>query len=208
MIGTFRKKIEQKKGTALQIKKELNELLSKQMQFTQEVNNTEAAQIIIQIVAQKTQQELEFRLSELCSMALAAVFENPYKLKINFEIKRGKTECKILFERGGEEFDPLFSSGGGAIDVAAMALRITMNLINKPAYRNILILDEPFRFLSEKYHEKASSMLSEISKRLSLQIIMVTHLRGLVHGADKVFHILQNNGVSAVLLNKNNDEKK
>ena len=133
-----------------QVSKDLYTFFKKQEESISEIEVCEEAQIIIQNVAQKTQQELQYRLSDLCSLALKAVFANPYKLTVEFEIKRGKTECKLSFEKNGELFSPMDSSGGGAIDIASMALRIAIWSITSPKTRNTLILDEPFRFLSEE----------------------------------------------------------
>lgn len=197
-IQTLRKCIERKKGQQNQLQIDLQAAKTEKEHIIGEIINTETAQAIIQTVAQKTQEELEYRLSEIVSLALTAVFEDPYKLKVLFVIRRNKTECDLLFEKNGEIFDPISSSGGGAIDVAAMALRITIWSLTQPKPRNVLILDEPFRFLSKEYQIKASTMLSEISKKLKLQIIMVSHSESLIEGANKVFRIAIKKGVSNI----------
>ena len=43
--------------------------------------------------------------------------------------------------------------------------------------------------LSRDLHHKAAEMLKEISEKLGLQIIMVTHSEELIEAADKVFTI-------------------
>jgi DNA repair exonuclease SbcCD ATPase subunit len=197
-IQTLRKQLEQKKGSKNQISKNLISAQSVEENLISEIKDTEIAQSIIILMAQKTQSELEYRLSEIVSLALAAVFDDPYKLKVNFVIQRGKTECILLFKRNEELFDPLFSSGGGAVDIAAMALRVAIWSLTQPKTRNVLILDEPFRFLSKEYQSKASIMLKELSKKLSLQIIMVSHSEYLIDGADKVFRIHIKNGQSFI----------
>lgn len=195
-LNHLRQKLERKKGQQTQLQTDLQSAKKTEEAISVEIQNTEQAQVIIQIVAQKTQEELEYRLSEIVSLALAAVFDDPYKLKVNFVIRRGKTECDLLFEKNGEIFDPLTSSGGGAIDVAAMALRVAIWSLTQPRPRNILILDEPFRFLSQEYQIKASIMLKELSKKLNLQIIMVSHSESLIEGADKVFSTCIKKGIT------------
>jgi len=195
-IDMLRQKLEHKKGQQAQLNKDLKIAQITEENATVAIADSEQAQAIIQLVAQKTQGELEYRLSEIVSLALAAVFENPYKLKVKFVIQRGKTECVLLFEKNGETFDPLSSAGGGAVDIAAMALRIAIWSLTQPRTRNTLILDEPFRFLSAEYQIKASVMLKELSEKLSLQIIMVSHSESLIDGADKVFHMVIKKGKS------------
>ena len=197
-IQHLRQKLERKKGQQTQLQSDLETAKSEEENISSEIINTEQAQAIIQIVAQKTQEELEYRLSEIVSLALAAVFDDPYKLKVDFVIRRGKTECDLLFEKNGEIFDPLTSSGGGAVDIASMALRVAIWSLTQPRTRNILILDEPFRFLSKEYQVKASIMLKELSKKLELQIIMVSHSEFLIEGADKVFQVSIEKGISKI----------
>lgn len=197
-IQSLRQKLERKKGQQTQLQTDLQTAKLEEENISNEIINTEQAQAIIQIVAQKTQEELEYRLSEIVSLALSAVFNDPYKLKVNFVIRRGKTECDLLFEKNGEIFDPLTSSGGGAVDIAAMALRVAIWSLTQPQTRNILILDEPFRFLSREYQIKASIMLNELSKKLNLQIIMVSHSESLIEGANKVFQVSILKGISQI----------
>ena len=197
-LNSLRQKLERKKGQQTQLQADLQTAKSEEENISNEIINTEQAQAIIQIVAQKTQEELEYCLSEIVSLALSAVFDDPYKLKVNFVIRRGKTECDLLFEKNEEIFDPLTSSGGGAVDIAAMALRVAIWSLTQPKPRNILILDEPFRFLSKEYQIKASIMLNELSRKLNLQIIMVSHSESLIEGADKVFQVSILKGISQI----------
>jgi len=198
MIGTFRSKIEQKKGSQAQVSQDLSSFVSEKEEIEGNISHIQEAQMIIQTVAQKTQQELQYKLSELCSLAMAAVFEDPYELKVDFVIKRGKTECNLFFERGGERFEPMFDSGGGALDIASIALRMAIWAISIPRPRNVLIIDEPFKHLDAQNIDPAGIMLKEISKKLGIQIIMISHSENLISVADKVFRVKKENGVSCV----------
>ena len=156
------------------------------------------ARFIIQEVAQLTQKELEYHVSELVSLALSAVFDDPYKFGVDFVIKRERTEAELYFERDGERINPISASGGGAVDVAANALRFSLWSLKSPRTRNTIVLDEPFRFLSKDNQPRAADMLREISKRLRIQIIMVSHNPELIESADKAFEVSIRQGVSSV----------
>lgn len=162
-------------------------------------NTATQARVFTQQVAQRTQAELEMRVSEIATAAMRAVFPEPYEMKVKFELARGKTEARVLFSREGLELDPMTESGGGPVDVAAFALRLTFHaLAGKRAGRNTFILDEPFRFVSLNLQDKLSAMLRELSRQLKVQFIMVTHNQALANGADKVFRVTINNGISEV----------
>jgi DNA repair exonuclease SbcCD ATPase subunit len=156
------------------------------------------AQEIIQAVARQTQQQLEYHVSEITTLALASVFPNPYKLHLDFELKRGRSEAVLSFGREGARFAPLASSGGGPVDVAAFGLRVALWSLRSPRTRPVLVLDEPFRFVSRNLQARASEMVKEVSRRLRIQFIIVTHEETLIEHADKVIEVEMKNGRSVV----------
>jgi DNA repair exonuclease SbcCD ATPase subunit len=160
----------------------------------EEVNKYEAhhsnalkARAVLQMVAKNVQEHLQEHFSKLVSMALESVFENPYKFTVEFEEKRGKTECKLLFERDGYKIDPLTSSGGGPIDIACFALRVAFLIMS--SNRRVIVLDEPFKNLRSTLHEAAGNMVKHLSEKLGIQFIIVTHLDDMIGTGDKVIEI-------------------
>lgn len=140
------------------------------------------AQKITQVVAETIQQEAHNQIAGVVSQCLSSVFDDPYEFKINFERARGKTEANLVFIRDGEEINPIDSSGGGVIDVAAFALRISCLMLTRPQRRRVVVLDEPFRFVSQEYRPRVRTMLIELSKDLNIQFIMITHIKELAIG--------------------------
>ena len=123
---------------------------------------------------------------------------------MDFVLKRGKSEADISFVRGDEEekIHPLSAAGGGAVDVAAFALRVSLWSLANPRTRNVLILDEPFKNINDStrtMHTKAAEMIKMISDKLNLQIIIITLLPEILDTADKVFEIKNVKGVSKVI---------
>jgi len=133
------------------------------------------AQDILQQLAQAVQQQAHRKISDVVSSCLSAVFDEPYEFAILFELKRGRTEAVIRFRRNFLDVDPLTSCGGGQVDVAAFALRAACLTLHRPKLRRLLVLDEPFRFVSAEFQPNVRTMLEELSKDLGIQIIMVTH---------------------------------
>jgi len=140
------------------------------------------AQEVLQLLAQAVQQQAHSKISEVVSSCLSAVFDDPYEFKIVFLRKRGKTEANLRFTRRGLDVDPLTASGGGMIDVAAFALRVACLVLSRPRLSRIIILDEPFKFVSAGYRENVRSMLEQLSEDMGIQIIMVTHIEELETG--------------------------
>lgn len=133
------------------------------------------AQQLTQQVAQLCQNHAHKQIAQIVSKALEAVFDSPYVFRIIFDRKRGKTEARLVFERDGLEVDPMHQAGGGVIDVAAFALRVAALILSRPKLRKVLVLDEPFKYVSKEYRPRVRQLLESLSKDLHIQIIMVTH---------------------------------
>ena len=145
------------------------------------------AREVINIVAKETQQQLEMRITNIVTMALAAVFPDPYEFKLVFNERRNQTEADLLLVRNGEELSPVDGAGGGVLDVVSFALRIAVLLMS--GYRRVIILDEPFRHLSADLQSKASEMMKMLSDKLGIQFIMVSHEEGIIDCADNIITI-------------------
>jgi len=196
----LRNKVEQKKGQKAQLERSLTVLYAEIKDCRKQLRRHEQAREIIREVGMKTQEQLQFHISDIVSMALDAVFSDPYEMKVEFVQRRNKTECDLSFVRGDMEIDPLTASGVGAVDVAAFALRIASWSMMKPRTRNVIILDEPMRFLSVNFQDLASQMIKELSDKLGIQFIIITHEETLTTHADRVFKVSQNvkTGVSKI----------
>jgi len=108
-----------------------------------------------------------------------------------FEIKRGKTEARLLFLIDGEEVDPIEADGGGLVHLAAFALRIAAWTLGTT--RNTIILDEPLGALQPlELQVQGFKIIKELSDKLGLQFIIVknsVNSGDLEEIADKVFEV-------------------
>lgn len=146
------------------------------------LSNATAAQGITQTVAREVQRKAYGCIAGIVTKCLQSVFDEPYTFTVTFESKRNKTEVALKFERDGKEVDPMAAAGGGVVDIAAFALRLASLILMGGAARRILVLDEPFRFLSAEYRDKVRDLLLLLSSELGIQIVMVTHIRELEIG--------------------------
>lgn len=163
-------------------KRVLKEIRAKRDACKLELAAAEEAQLAVQTVAQAVQTQAHERIASVVSRCLSSVFEEPYKFKIIFERKRGRTEAQLVFERNDENVDPMSASGGGVVDVAAFALRMSCLLLAKPKLRRVLVLDEPMKMLSEGYRERVATLFTTLAEELGVQLIIVTHQPEFVQG--------------------------
>ena len=125
-LEPVRRELERRKGQRDAVESALQQTTAAVSQLTMQARFAEQAQLIIQNVAQITQEQLEYHVGELVTLAMSAVFEDPYKLKIAFVQRRGRTEADIWFVDGEEKINPFDCAEGGAIEVAAFALNVSL----------------------------------------------------------------------------------
>lgn len=193
----LRSAFEHRRGQRDQLNATVEDLKSTLLNLKRQMIRHERALEIVKQVGLMTQKQLEYHLAEQVSLAMEAVFDDPYRLKVNFQEKRGKTEAEILFTRRGMEFPPIGSAGGGAIDVASFALRIAYwSMRQDKKVAPVLLLDEPFSQLKgEDANKRALAVVQELSTQLGVQIIMVSDERipreDIIDNADQVIHVYQ-----------------
>lgn len=194
----LRSKLERLKGERNSVRQTIASYKTQVRQLVQEREHLEKAREILRTVGHKTQQQLQYHISDVTSLAQQTVFPSPYELKVEFVKRRNKMECDLLFVRNDKAVEPLEASGYGAVDIASFALRVASWSMRMPRTRNVMVLDEPFKNLSRDHQPAAGQMLKEISKKLGIQFIIVTHEVALSEEADALFHVQLKNGVSNV----------
>ena len=190
--------IDQKKGERESIEKLLAEKKKEKISLEKRLINIELAQVFLQNVAKETQEKICYHIEDIVQLAIDTCFPGEYEFSLGFEIKRGSTEAKIKFLKNGNEIDPMKSAGGGVVDMAAFGLRIAVWSLSTTD--NVIILDEPFRFLSKDLQPKAGQILKRLSEKLGLQFIMVTHNEDIVDSADKIFTVKKESDKSRIIV--------
>lgn len=188
------------KGIDFQLTKDIENYTQKEKQLNHDLKLLEDTQIFLQKIAQETQEHLRFQIEDIVNLALETCFPGEYIFQIKFEISRGKTEAELVFldQKTKRQIDPMNASGGGVVDLTTFALRIACYALERGT-DNVIVLDEPFRFLSRDLQQRAGEILKTLSERMNLQIIMVSHIGEIIDVADKVFEVKKNeDGISRV----------
>jgi DNA repair exonuclease SbcCD ATPase subunit len=197
VIGSMHLKLGKLKGRRELLEQQLAEAEAKERKADHDTDNLLKARAIAQKVAEETQRKLEFRISNLVSMALASVFKDPYDFQLRFVQQRNKTEAEFIFSKGGNETNNILKSGGGGpADISSSSLMLAVWSIVRT--RPLQLWDEPFKYLSLDLQEKWSETLKFLCNELKMQIIMVSHLPGLIAAADNVIEVKNVKGVSVI----------
>ena len=200
-LPEYRTRLQRLQGQRDRLKQDAQKYRAEAEKWTREALWSEEARVRMQTVAQDTQRQLEYHISEPVSLAQAAVFPDPYALKVVFDMKRGKTECSLAYVRDGREYrDVLFSVGGGAADVGAFALQVAALTLARPRPRMVLLADEPLKWLKGgDLPEKGAEMIGLVSRQVGVQVICISHIPDQIAGADRVFRFTKKGAESEVI---------
>ena len=156
------------------------------------------ARFVLVEVSKQTQERLKTVIEQLVNLCLNEVFpDRNFNFKADFQIKRNKMECEFLVEVDGHEYSPKDDMGGSILDIISFALRTILWSFENPRSRNVIIMDEPFRF-SGRLITKAVQMVKELSDKLGIQFIINTHSEELIDIADRSWHVTNIKGKSMV----------
>lgn len=136
----------------------------------------EEVQHEVRVMSEALQTQLYSRITDMVTHCLSYVFGDEYSCEIQTDQKRGNVEAYIRVLKGDTVMDPVTACGGGVVDIVSMSLRLCAVVGDgRQKNRRILILDEPFKFLSVQYRARAAELLTQLSEQLDFQLIIVSH---------------------------------
>lgn len=155
--------------------------------------------VFVQEVAKSVQSQLSSKIDNIVNLGLATCFPE-YEFKMEYVSSRGKTEVRFNVFNNGILIDPMNQCGGGLVDVLCFCLRMAVYSIS--SVNNVIILDEPFRYISRSLRGQVAELLSVLSEKLDIQILEVTHMDEFSNNADNKVVIKKINGISEVVENE------
>ena len=189
-IPSIRQALSKAQGSRLHLSEAL---ASRELQIARSLEDTAAfedVQRLIQETAQEVQEGIRFHIQDIVQHALDAIFGDTYKFLVEFTVSRGRTEARLLVEKGGNVMDDLMEDEGGTlVQIVAMALRIAVWTLAPTD--NVLIFDEPGNQVSAQYKPVFAEIIRGLSQRLGVQILMVSHDDTYIATADRVFTVTQ-----------------
>lgn len=163
------------------------------------------ARRIMAEASRRTQMQFKVFVETLVTMAIQTVFPTEgYRFVIEFDLKSNRNEINLLVQQNDKEpYRPEDEQGGGLLDIISFALRVVMWSLEKPRSRPVFIMDEPFRFCGA-LTPLAGNMMREISNKLNIQMIMVTHDLELKDIGDKCWIVQREKGGSSEVIEQGN----
>jgi len=146
---------------------------------------------ILNLVQKTTRDKIKESFEQIVSYALKYIYSDDYSFELDFS-RRGNLstmDFNIKTPEFSESADPNDTSGGGVLDICALALRMVLLEVSTPKVEGCIILDESLKHLSKEYLFKASQFLNEINKKLGRQIIFITHQQEFIDNAENPIQI-------------------
>jgi len=159
------------------------------------------ARYILSEVARLTQENFQAKVEGLITMAIQSVFERDFQFKLILERKRNKLECRPVIIENDHEYSPEKDMGGGLIDVISFAWRIVSWSMERPRSRNVIVLDEPLKNMGDLV-SLGGKMLKEISEKLNIQLIIITHDTELMEFGDTNYLFTHRDGMTNIKMLK------
>jgi DNA repair ATPase RecN len=169
----------------------LNEAESRIKIIDSEMDIATKASLFMQNLSDTTRKEIVEKISSIVTDALQKVKDKNLEFKMSLTTERNQVDLKftILNKTTGQEYDILSSCGGGIADIVTFPLRISLLLKWSPELARVMILDESFKFVGVQDQELLGEFIRQISERLNIQILLVTHSPTLSNKAHKMFTV-------------------
>jgi len=161
----------------------------------------EEARVVLTEAGKVIHREMVKKIEDLVTLSIRTVYTRPFRFHIEFEEKRNTLEARPVILEGKDEYDIKEDKGGGMIELISFALRIVLWSIQEPRTRNFFIFDEPFK-RAGIYIEKIGQILRYLSKKLKIQVLILTHEDALIEICDRVYRASHDGKESRVILVK------
>lgn len=183
--------IDQKQGSINTLSTQLD---SETTRLTEIKVNRELYKKCVEVLNQlqdSTKEQVKTEIETLVTYGLQSIMGDGYKFEIIFDRRGNLSDIKFrIITPSNTDPEPENiedEESGFILDVVSVCLRIILCEFFKDRTGDFLILDEPFKGISEQKLEATMNFLKEISKKLNRQIILITH--------QKHFYLNCDNGI-------------
>lgn len=148
------------------------------------------------------------KIEAIISYGLQTIFEDSsYKFLILSSVVRKQVvySFRVVNDESPDEkgMDILESRGGGVVSIVSFLLRVVLLCMTDTKAERFIALDEPFSALSEDYHENLVTAIKQITSKLNVQLLIVSHQKSLDAFGDIVYEVTQRDGKATIKETRN-----
>jgi len=127
------------------------------------------------------------RMAGLITYGLKTIFDDQ-DLTFTPEITKKNEKIYIELKTNNNGIEGGYKAFGGSVAVIESFLLRILCLLKKK-YAKLMILDETFSAVGEEYIANTGKLISELSKKIGLDVLLVTHQKEFQHNADHVYKV-------------------
>jgi DNA repair exonuclease SbcCD ATPase subunit len=165
------------------------------------LKNLQECGVILNSLTTASQQVLKDRLEGIVTYALSRVFEREFKFIVEF--RQSRANVIVEFKLASEEtaWEPVSlqdGRGGGVCEIVGFIMRLVFLMYLKSQQRQIMVLDEPFGWVSAQYVDNLMELIRELALKTGLQFIIVTHNERIAELGDRRYRFSLDHGRTVV----------
>jgi chromosome segregation ATPase len=146
---------------------------------------TKTSSVLKHLLDLMVKDEIE-KMAGLITYGLKTIFDDQNLMFVPVITKKNeKMHIDLRTKRDDIEGFCIDSFGGSVAVIESFLLRVLCML--KLGLARLMLLDETFAPVSEEYISNTSKMVSELSKKLGMDVLLVTHQKGFMDNADHVY---------------------
>lgn len=198
-----RQQLDRRVGQADELAAQISAVEAEIAQYQVLAERERLAGALLTTIGEQTQETARVKVEQLATHALQVIFGTHHSFRMQAGERGGQATLELIIRSeypDGEAIETgvLDARGGGLAAVVGFVLRLVVLLLT-PELANILLLDEPFAWVSAQYEGRVSEFLAEVARKARVQVVMVTH--SLVYGehADVMVRLTQGtDGVTVI----------
>jgi hypothetical protein len=142
-----------------------------------DIESLEKQNIILQKLGEKQRFQACKKLEELCTFALQYSLSANYEMEIELGKYRGKPSADVYIKKVDSDVrtSPIDGNGGGVADIISVALRFVTMQVHDPFIDGPVLMDEPYKMVSEEFIPMVSEFMKKLSVDFGRQIVISTH---------------------------------
>jgi len=150
---------------------------------------TKASTVLKHLLDLMVKDEIE-KMAGLITYGLKTIFDDQNLTFLPVITKKNeKMHIDLRTKRDEIEGFCLDSFGGSVAVIESFLLRVLCML--KLNMARLMLLDETFAPVSKEYISNTSKMVSELSKKLGMDVLLVTHQDGFMDNADHIYKAVE-----------------
>lgn len=190
---------------------ECQAVLGRQVQLQQDLTDSKStvviydkSQVVLQKLTEIARRDTLDKIAGIVTTAVQEIKDPTLSFRINYKLERNQpvAEFVIYDSKLDKEMGLLTSCGGTIVDIVELLTKASLVLKWTPTLSKVLILDETFKHISTNDRAKLGNFIKQLTEKLGLQIILVTHSTELLPYAHKAFQVSHNGQTSLVELQR------